>query len=679
MWIRSADTGCSPDPYGIRTTGGDVGNASVFATSLGELTVDNGLEFTREHAIAEQFATPVSGSEGWMTYGPSGVRLMTSAFSKASLKATDWLTLSAGARYDHFNSEGEGYLAKFPERSGSRVSPNAGIVLTPLDGIQLYGQYTEGYRPPSLRESHWHYEGLLVNNPDLRPEIARNYEVGLNILRKDVALTGDKLRFKLSYFDNHYNDYIIRMNALGFGGQNKYQWYNIDGANYRGFEISGGYDVGSFFFEGAFTKYTAIEYCPTVDTCGPPSALGRNLAGSPTSPLQNDYATNYIPPEYAGSLTVGVRLFDQALTLGARTHFSATRLGSVWPGAGGGQVGYQFTWPEYRIFDIFGSYKLTNDTLLNLSVENVTNEYYFGALSSAGIPSPGRTARIGLTATLGDSKFPVPDLTLGRASEGAPGSNWTGLYLGGHLGHGFADIAGTTTAANGAVGGISATESADLSLRDLTKGFQAGFSYQFTNGLVVGIEGDHSWLKHTGTQEAAVTESATLGAAGVLQAKTTYELDWMATLRGRVGYAFDRMLVYGTGGLAFLKETEERVQYRSDQGSVTLPAGRSTAEFFREGASATRRGWAVGGGWEYALTNNWSLKGEYLYAHFGEEDFLFPDARAGVTQPYSYRCSPRPCSPFTIRVPGSSETANGRKAANELELHTIRIGVNYRF
>ena len=276
LWLSDIDAdrflATIDKPYGTRTVGGDVGNTSVVTTDLGKLTLDNGVEFVREQATAEQFASTADRSNGWETFGPSGVRLMTSAFSKASLEATDWLTVSGGARYDRYNSEGEGYLTRFPERSGSRVSPHAGVVLTPLEGVQLYGQYTEGYRPPSLRESHWHYQGLLINNPDLRPEIAKNKEVGLNVLRDDVALSGDKLRFKASLFDNHYDDYISRWRGPARRGQsyNPYKWENMDSATFRGYELSGGYDAGMFFFDGAFTKYTKIEYCTPTGVCARP-------------------------------------------------------------------------------------------------------------------------------------------------------------------------------------------------------------------------------------------------------------------------------------------------------------------------------------------------------------------------------------------------------------------------
>lgn len=688
LWLSDLTSqryGLLPGPSGSATVGGDVGNASVFTTPLGELTWDNGLEFTREHATAEQFASSITGSEGWETYGPSGVRLMTGTFSNASLKPIDWLTLSAGLRYDHYNSNGEGYLTKFPDRSGGRVSPNAGVVITPIEGIQLYGQYKEGYRPPSLRESHWHYQGLLWNNPDLQPEIAKNYEGGLNVLRNDVFQSGDKLRLKLSYFDNHYDDYIVRyQTGTGSTADHKYVWYNIDGANFRGFEISGNYDAGAFFLEGAFTKYTKIEYCETAGSCAPPTSQF-DLANS-TGALKNDYAANYVPPNSSGSVTAGIRLFDQKLTLGGRVQFSSARSGSVWPPANGDT----FTWPSYRVYDLFGIYKVDDHSTVNFSIENLTDEYYFGALTSIPVPSPGRTARISYTTTL-DAANPVianfPKIRLGNASIGAPGSDWTGLYLGGHLGYGLGSTHGVTTAADGTATAVAATESANLDFRDLTKGFQAGLNYQFANRMVIGVEGDFSWTKFRKTQDAIATEDPTLAAGGFLQAKTDYKFDWTSSLRGRVGYAFDRVFAYATGGLAFLNESEVRSQYRAVSGSVP-----STQLIFREKASVTRTGWTVGAGVEYALNNNWSLKGEYAYDHFGNEDFLFPNATAGAMLASTVQT--RTCILYyppaagggcrvyrtnTTTVPGSSQTTNGRKAENDLGLHAFKIGVNYRF
>ncbi|MDH4983708.1 TonB-dependent receptor [Hyphomicrobium sp. D-2] len=677
-------------PYGTRTVGGDIGNTSTFDLGFGALSVDAGAEFVREHATAEQFASTVTYSGGWETYGPSGTRLMASAYTSATFKPTDWAKFSGGVRYDYYQSEGEGYLAAYPDKSDSGISPNVSMTLEPTDGVQLYAQYVEGMRPPSLRETHWHYQGLLVNNPNLGPEYSRNKEVGLNILRDDVLIQGDKLRFKASYFDNSYDDYIIRyLRETVPARGNVYHWANIEGATYRGFELSGAYDARKFFVEAAFTKYTKIEYCRDNIGCATP-AYGTVLGGA-TSPTASDYVSNYIPPEYSGSVTAGVRLFDETLTLGARMHFAGLRMGSSWNGASASRIGIDTTWPKYQIFDAFGSYQITDDMLLNFSVENITDEYYFGALASVGIPSPGRTVRLGLTHHIGGDAIPqVAPLTLGRAASGAPGSDWTGLYFGGFVGYSFADLNGTTTAADGTAGGIPATESARIDLENVQNGLRAGVNYQFGNRFVVGLEGDFSWLKHQGIQQALVTESSELADAGWLQADTEYSLDWMATLRGRVGYAWDRYLLYGTGGLAFLKEDQTRTQYQSDVGAANRLYGRKTEEFFKETASGIRLGWTAGAGFEYAIDNHWSLTGEYSFTGFGIEKFLFSNARQGISKGWSTTtiCRPNnstpPCPGGVTTVirettPGTSETVNGRKASNELDLQLLKLGVNYRF
>ena len=64
-------------------------------------------------------------------------------------------------------------------------------------------------------------------------------------------------------------------------------------------------------------------------------------------------------------------------------------------------------------------------------------------------------------------------------------------------------------------GGVAAAESADIKLRDLTKGFQAGFNYQFANGFVVGVEAERTWMKHQEIKKSLATEGAALAAAGL--------------------------------------------------------------------------------------------------------------------------------------------------------------------
>ena len=150
--------------------------------------------------------------------------------------------------------------------------------------------------------------------------------------------------------------------------------------------------------------------------------------------------------------------------------------------------------------------------------------------------------------------------------------NWTGFYVGVNGGYGW---------------GTSDWDSPVVSVKP--KGWLAGgtlgFNYQM-GSFVWGLEGDYDW--------ADLKDSTACGAF-TCETKTS----WLATARGRVGYAFDRWLPYFTGGAAFGKV----------KASNTNPAA--------TGASDTLTGWTVGGGLEYAFLGNWSAKIEYLYVDLG--------------------------------------------------------------
>jgi len=664
--------------HDMATTGGDLSNRAIIDTAFGALTLDGGAEFRHEHAEApDQIAGPGQVGVSQTSRSPNGFRTLTSGFAKASFEPTDWLEVSAGARLDHYEAEGEGVASVYPDRSGSRLSPNFSAVVEPFEGIQLYAQYKEGYRPPSLRELYWELYTLQVN-PDLKGEVSKNWEFGFNVLRDDVLTEGDKVRFKASYFRNRYDDFIVVDNVPGNTSQQHFT--NIDRANYHGVELSGSYDAGKFFVEGAFTKYLTAEYCTPERGCYLPQ-LNETLA--------NVTPPNYVPPDWSGSVTAGMRLFDEALTFGARVQFSSTRIGTDWPPPPReiGLVGMAFTWPEFVVFDLFGTYKFNEDTSLSLSIENVTDQYYYGPLATTGMPSPGRTARVSLTHRIGgDGFWRVPELpALGRASEGAPGDNWTGLYVGGHYGFASADVSGTVTTSAG--GYVSPTEAADYSDDGRIGGAQIGYNHQFDNRLILGVEGDFSVLNKGGAKTGTLpAEFPDLAAAGYLESETEYSLDWAATLRGRIGYSFGRFMVYGTGGLALSQQSGTRTQYRSNRLTTAAPDPTSTEHYFSETDSATSLGWTVGAGVEYALANNWTLKGEYSYADYGSANLRFGEAREGIERGYQRAIVGEeplwpggPPLPVYGTLPGPAETAEGRKASNDAGVHTIKLGLNYRF
>jgi len=151
--------------------------------------------------------------------------------------------------------------------------------------------------------------------------------------------------------------------------------------------------------------------------------------------------------------------------------------------------------------------------------------------------------------------------------------SWTGFYAGLNGGYGWAQF-GVVEDLEGLFGGI-----------------QAGYNYDF-GGFVLGVEGD--------VQLSGINFEQDFVGGG----KSYIELNSFATLRARAGITIDRFMPYVTGGVAWAKAT------------AGITDGVTTFE-----ADDDYVGYAVGAGLEYAVTDNITVKSEYLYADFGEADF----------------------------------------------------------
>ena len=167
-----------------------------------------------------------------------------------------------------------------------------------------------------------------------------------------------------------------------------------------------------------------------------------------------------------------------------------------------------------------------------------------------------------------------------------PVYNWSGFYVGGNLGAGFANSSWTDPFT-----GAHDTFSKD----GFIGGGQVGANWQI-NALVLGIEGDFDWtsLKGSGLDSRGNTINT--------------DTQWTSTVTGRIGAAFDRLLVYGKGGVAFAHDND----------SLNDIVGNTAS------ASVTRTGWTAGAGFEYAFAPNWSAKIEYDYLGFGNQTLNLP-------------------------------------------------------
>ena len=124
---------------------------------------------------------------------------------------------------------------------------------------------------------------------------------------------------------------------------------------------------------------------------------------------------------------------------------------------------------------------------------------------------------------------------------------------------------------------------------------------------------------------------------------------------------------------------------RSDFGISSYSPGSIPLEhYFTEQDRHVRTGAVLGAGVERAIDVRWSLRAEYNYAHFGRETFEFEDARAGVGLAYNFSGFVRdPVTGARVRVtssgPGSVNIIEGRKVRSDADLHTVRVGLSYRF
>ncbi|MDH2310136.1 outer membrane protein [Methylobacterium brachiatum] len=249
-----------------------------------------------------------------------------------------------------------------------------------------------------------------------------------------------------------------------------------------------------------------------------------------------------------------------------------------------------------------------------------------------------------------------------------PVFTWTGFYVGVNAGYGFDASSRNTT--NYALPSGSLINSANtngvVSVNDrsnndgFTGGAQIGYNYQFTpgSGVVVGIEADAQYVdfarRANGTLNYGVTgvPGTAFSGSRAFVATSGNGLDYFGTVRGRLGYAFDRTLVYATGGYA----------YGSGQDDQNFAGNRFRDSF--------RSGYAVGGGIEYALpTDSFlnffkssavTLKIEGLYVNLDRQK----NTAGGVFY-------------GNLLAPNGVAYLNG--AAANTEFAVVRAGLNYKF
>lgn len=268
-----------------------------------------------------------------------------------------------------------------------------------------------------------------------------------------------------------------------------------------------------------------------------------------------------------------------------------------------------------------------------------------GALVTAGIAIRGRL----LAPAMG---LILAAFSAGSSAQAQEFSPWTGFYAGVHGGYhwGGGDSSLSllpSAAAWGSADYLPFQRNYDSSPDGAVGGAQLGFNWR-AGTFIVGIEADLSYLNADGkgTYTADVVDG---GSSGTYRGQSRQEIDWLGTLRARIGvtpFADPRLLVYFTGGLAYGRvETSHSLE-------AIVPTGAN----FGGSDTSWEVGGTVGGGIEWAIGPGWTLKAEYLYYDLGDRN----------VRGRAINMVPTPPAEF------------GTNVNYDLNGHIARIGINYQ-
>ena len=191
--------------------------------------------------------------------------------------------------------------------------------------------------------------------------------------------------------------------------------------------------------------------------------------------------------------------------------------------------------------------------------------------------------------------------------------SWTGCYLGGAVGGAFArkDMTDPVQLVQDSFNGAPVTQgitTVGVSPNGALVAGQIGCDYQFANNAVIGIEGMAAGLSNK-SSTAFVLPLGDAGDFGSAQATT----DFLTSITGRLGYAFDHVLLYGRGGVAMAGDKYEVI-------------GAFTGIPFNFRGLENRIGWVGGAGVEWAFSPHWSVNVEYDYYGMGTKTVTMFDA-----------------------------------------------------
>ena len=409
------------DTYGVQAQ-----NTSTFALSeLSVLKANYGLEFFYDKVRPDSNQPVEAGSaveaSALESITPKGDRAMGSLFGRLDYDYDDWLNLNAGLRYDRYRLRGETGLntrtfiigttrqigvpvAYDVDREEGHFSPTFGLSVKPgVDWLQLFATYGKGWRPPAVTETlvsgrpHGGGSESILPNPYLKPEKSTAWEVGFNVLKQDLLLEGDRVGVKVSYFNTRVDDFsymALGVQPPGYGianiGNAAYV-NNLETTRFRGLEYQLDYDAGFAYGQVNYTRMLGSnKFCSNTAWLGGVTKIqSRPGNRRPVDAMVPDNVANaavgcnailgsseHMPMD-RGTATLGARFFERKLDVGVRARYSAGYYVKGGVGVTTSQTGvYPADWKPYTVYDLYSSYRATDQLTLRLAMENVTDRAY---------------------------------------------------------------------------------------------------------------------------------------------------------------------------------------------------------------------------------------------------------------------------------------------------------------
>ena len=248
--------------------------------------------------------------------------------------------------------------------------------------------------------------------------------------------------------------------------------------------------------------------------------------------------------------------------------------------------------------------------------------------------------------------FSLASLTISAQAQATQPYDWSGTYVGGTMGflkgRATTDVS-TSDSFPGSYftppdpGQIAGEAHGNISQSRLEVGGFGGFGYQFDQ-LYLGLEANVSSLRFDGSRSSGAIYLS--NAAAGFTNELSVRANWQAMLRARLGWVQDRWLTYVAGGVA---ATRIKMDASFSDDFIVGASGRATSK-------DTELGWTIGLGAEYALDNNWTIRGEYLYANYGKIN-----------------------TPAFVVNPAFPTLGNNLINSVDLNTQMLSVGVSYRF